>query len=129
MRVDIGTSDNRARKSWLSLLFPSVARLEETVLGLQETVRRLEDENEKIGKERDILFDRAMRLTTGYGINEQMPNIVETTRAIAEQQNKVSNFRLADELERESLQRRINGDREASKSQPEEPVKSNGDGS
>lgn len=130
MKVEI-QSDNRTKRSWLSRFFPSVARMEELATSLQRDVDRLESENARISKERDELFDRTVRLTTGYGINEKMPNIQETTEAMLEAQKKAAGVDFGAELESASIARMLERDRQQKKEEaaPVAAVKPNGSGS
>lgn len=84
---------NETRRSWLGFFFPYVGMLE-----AQNAALRSELEGEKTRAER--LLDRIVKITTGFGLNETIPE------ALAEQARPqpVNPYELLKQMERESLE-------------------------
>ena len=52
----------------------------EAFAALEIEVRFLRESNQRLQHERDTLLDRLMRVTTGFGMNQTMPDALETQR-------------------------------------------------
>lgn len=76
MEID---SPPKRPKSWLSW-FSGYVRMLEYELDLRT------HEAERLRKERDSIFDRMVRLTTGFGMEEEMPDAIEVEKRTQEVQ-------------------------------------------
>lgn len=111
-------------KSWLSYVFTYVRMLE-------YDLDRQNHEIDKLKAERDAMFDRMVRITTGFGMEEKMPDALEVEKRTRDMQPRtMHDFRsrmTADSLDRYEIAIRAKAEAEEKARRDKEKGDKSGD--